>query len=110
EPPRAATAPIEHKERLVFAIEGIGKAYEAQGGIIRIGRQSDNQICISASEVSRKHVEVTVSKGIVSVCPLTDTNVTRINGRTIKDKQTIKPGDTLNLGGTDFVVVKARAI
>ncbi len=110
EPPRAVAAPVEPKERFVFAIEGIGKAYEAQGSIIRIGRQSDNQICISASEVSRKHVEVTVSKGIVSVCPLTDTNVTRINGRTIKEKQTIKPGDTLNLGGTDFVVVKARAI
>ncbi len=101
---------VPHKERMVFAIEGNGKAYEAQGGIIRIGRSSENQICISASEVSRKHVEISVNNGVVSVTPLTETNSTRLNGRTVKDKQTIKPGDTLSLGGTDFVVVKARAL
>ncbi|MDD3146371.1 MAG: FHA domain-containing protein, partial [Candidatus Riflebacteria bacterium] len=87
-----------------------GKAYEAQGSVIRVGRLSENQICITASEVSRKHVEITVSNGVISVCPLTETNTTRLNGRTIKDKQTIKPGDTLSLGGTDFVVVKVRAL
>ncbi len=101
---------VPHKERLVFALEGNGKAYEAQGSVIRIGRSSENQICISASEVSRKHVEISVNNGIVSVAPLTETNTTRLNGRTVKDKQTIKPGDTLSLGGTDFVVVKARAL
>lgn len=107
---KSSSGLVNPKERLVLAIEGAGKAYEAQGSVIRIGRLSENQICITASEVSRKHVEVTVSKGVVSVCPLTETNTTRLNGRTIKEKQTIKPGDTLSLGGTDFVVVKARAL
>lgn len=98
------------KERLVFSLEGNGKAYEAQGNVIRIGRRKENQICISASEISRDHVEISVSKGLVSVLPLTETNSTRLNGRTLTGKQIIKPGDTLNLGGTDFVVVKARAL
>lgn len=108
--PAAAAALVQPKERLVFALEGDGKPYEAQGSAIRVGRKKENQICIPANEVSREHIEVTASKGLVYVMPLTETNTTRLNGRSIKDRQVIKPGDTLNLGGLDFIVVKARAL
>lgn len=111
EPVLAAEAPpVQPKEKLIFALEGDGKPYEAQGSIIRIGRKKENQICIPANEVSREHIEVTAGKGLVYVTPLTETNTTRLNGRSIKEKQVIKPGDTLNLGGLDFIVVKARAL
>ncbi len=106
----AVSEPVLPKERLVFALEGDGKPYEAQGSAIRIGRKKENQICIPANEVSREHIEVTASNGLVYVTPLTETNTTRLNGRSIKEKQVIKPGDTLNLGGLDFIVVKARAL
>ena len=113
-PPTAETQPEEPQtvsnERFVFSLEGNNRAYEAQGNVIRIGRRKENQICITASEISREHVELTASKGIVFVRPLTETNTTRLNGRLVKDRQVIKPGDTLNLGGTDFIVVKARPI
>ncbi len=108
--PAAVAGLVQPKERLVFALEGDGKPYEAQGSIIRVGRKKENQICIPANEVSREHIEVTASKGLVYVMPLTETNTTRLNGRSVKDKQVIKPGDTLNLGGLDFIVVKARAL
>lgn len=111
EPVVATAAPlVQSKEKLIFALEGDGKAYEAQGSIIRVGRKKENQMCVSANEVSREHIEVTASKGLVYVTPLTETNTTRLNGRSIKEKQVIKPGDTLNLGGLDFIVVKARAL
>lgn len=111
EPVLAAEAPpVQPKEKLIFALEGDGKPYEAQGSVIRVGRKKDNQIYIPANEVSREHIEVTASKGLVYVTPLTETNTTRLNGRSIKEKQVIKPGDTLNLGGLDFIVVKARAV
>ena len=108
--PVAAAALVQPKERLVFALEGDGKPYEAQGSVVRVGRKKENQICIPANEVSREHIEVTASKGLVYIMPITETNTTRINGRSIKDRQVIKPGDTLNLGGLDFIVVKARAL
>ncbi len=111
----SASEPVEPQrpastERFVFAMEGNSRAYEAQGSVIRIGRRKENQICITASEISREHVELTASKGVISVRPLTETNTTRLNGRLVKDSQVIKPGDTLNLGGTDFIVVKARSV
>jgi len=109
-PQNQAAGLIQPKERLIFALEGDGKPYEAQGNIIRVGRKKENQICIPANEVSREHIEVTASKGLVYVMPLTETNTTRLNGRSVKEKQVIKPGDTLNLGGLDFIVVKARAL
>lgn len=106
----AEAPPVQPKEKLIFALEGDGKPYEAQGSVIRVGRKKENQIYIPANEVSREHIEVTASKGLVYVTPLTETNTTRLNGRSIKEKQVIKPGDTLNLGGLDFIVVKARAL
>lgn len=96
--------------RLVFSIEGNGRVYEAEGELIRIGRRRENEIPISASEISRDHVEVVLIKGLVNIRPLTESNITRLNGRTVKDYQLIRAGDTLNLGGTDFVVIKARAL
>lgn len=97
-------------ETLVVSLEGDGKVYEAQGEVIKIGRHKDNQISLNFVQVSREHVQFTISNGIVSVLPLTTNSATRINGRSIKDSHVIRPGDTLNLGGIDFVVLKARHV
>lgn len=96
-------------EKLIFALEdGSGRHYEATGTVVKIGRRKENQICITASEISREHAEVTISKGTVYVRSLTESNTTRLNNRPVKENAPIKPGDTLNLGGTNFVVQKAR--
>lgn len=98
-------------EKLIFALEdGSGRHYEATGTSVKIGRRKENQICITASEISREHAEVTISKGTVYIRSLTESNTTRLNNRPVKENAAIKPGDTLNLGGTDFVVQKARPI
>lgn len=97
-------------EQLYLSLEGNGNVYEARGEVIRIGRLKENQISISANEVSREHVEVTISNCVVHIRALTESNTTRVNGRTVKGSQALKPGDTLNLGGIDFVVLKARPV
>lgn len=98
-------------QNFVIAIESPdGRLYEAEGEVIKIGRRKECQIAISASEISREHVEVTASKGQILVRPLTESNVTRLNDRTLKGAQVMRAGDTLNLGGTSYVVVKARIL
>lgn len=102
---------IKNYVRIVFAIEdGSGRRYEATGTAIRIGRKKENQICITASEVSREHAEVSLNNGTVAVRSLTESNTIQVNNRDIKGFAAIKPGDTLNLGGSNYVVQKARPI
>lgn len=108
-PPAGGLKVVPAAEKMVFAIEdSSGRPYEATGPLIKIGRRKDNQICITASEISREHVEVTIDQGRVFVRALTESNVTRLNDRTVKEKMQVKPGDKLNMGGTDFIVTKAR--
>lgn len=108
-PPAGGLKIVPAAEKMVFAIEdSSGRPYEATGPLIKIGRRKENQICLTASEISREHVEVTIDQGRVFVRALTESNVTRLNDRTVKEKMQVKPGDKLNMGGTDFIVTKAR--
>jgi hypothetical protein len=88
-------------------LEANGATYEAKAGPIKVGRRNDNHLVISASEVSREHAELYVEGGVLLVKPLS-ANVTRVNGKDVKGSSPLVAGDVLNLGGTDFVVVKAK--
>jgi pSer/pThr/pTyr-binding forkhead associated (FHA) protein len=94
---------------MVFAIEDEkGFPYEAESEIIKIGRRKDCQIVLTASEISREHIEVLMEKGKICVRPLTTSNICRLNGNELKKATPVKPGDKLNMGGTEFLVTKAR--
>jgi len=122
EPPKAkiGMAPVEAQLRkdtgrkmihlkLIFAIEDEqGRLYEAEAELIKIGRRKDCQIVLTASEISREHVEVYLDNGKIIVKPLTTSNICRLNGNELKKPTPIKPGDKLNMGGTEFLVTKAR--
>lgn len=95
--------------KLIFAIEDEqGRPYEAESEVIKIGRRKDCQIVLTASEISREHVEVFLDNGKTMVKPLTTSNICRLNGNELKKTTPIKPGDKLNMGGTEFLVTKAR--
>ncbi|KAF1083541.1 MAG: hypothetical protein GQF41_0319 [Candidatus Rifleibacterium amylolyticum] len=122
EPPRPklGIAPVEAelrkdtgervvRNKMVFAIEDEkGCPYEAESEIIKIGRRKDCQIVLTASEISREHIEVLMEKGKICVRPLTTSNICRLNGNELKKSTPVKPGDKLNMGGTEFLVTKAR--
>jgi len=122
EPPRPklGMAPVEAelrkdtgerivRNKMVFAIEDEkGRPYEAESEIIKIGRRKDCQIVLTASEISREHIEVLMEKGKICVKPLTTSNICRLNGNELKKTTPVKPGDKLNMGGTEFLVTKAR--
>jgi len=118
--PKLGMAPVEAelrkdtgqrlvRNKMVFAFEDEkGCSYEAESEVIRIGRRKDCQIVLTASEISREHIEVLMEKGKICVKPLTTSNICRLNGNELKKTTPIKPGDKLNMGGTEFLVTKAR--
>lgn len=94
---------------MLFALEDEnGRTYEAQAEIIKIGRRKDCQIALTASEISREHVEIFLDGGKMMVKPLTTSNICRLNGNELKKSAPIRPGDKLNMGGTEFLVTKSR--
>jgi pSer/pThr/pTyr-binding forkhead associated (FHA) protein len=68
-----------------------------------IGRQTDCQIRIPTSAVSRHHCELTVHENRVSVRDLGSSNGTYVNRKRIT-QQELAPGDLLSLGEMVFVV------
>lgn len=96
--------------KINIVLEGNGEIYEATNQNIRLGRRKENHIAISASEVSREHVEFFIANDKVMLKSITENNTTKVNGHDIKKEHQIESGDVINLGGTDFVVIKAVII
>ena len=86
--PRRATARLDVAGRT----ELLGS-----GGAV-IGRSREADIHIDDPNVSRKHAEVRPSGGSWIVRDLGSTNGVKVNGRRIQGPQSLKPGDTIELG------------
>ncbi len=68
-----------------------------------IGRQTDCQIRLPSSAVSRHHCEVAVDDGKVSVRDLGSSNGTYVNKRRVTQAD-VSPGDLIAVGEMVFVV------
>jgi hypothetical protein len=68
-----------------------------QGGGV-IGRSRDCDVVLSDQNVSRRHAEVRPSGGSWIVKDLGSTNGVKVNGRRIQGPQSLKRGDTIQLG------------
>ena len=69
----------------------------APAGVI-IGRSRDADVVIDDPNVSRRHAEVRPSGGSWIVRDLGSTNGVKVNGRRIQGPQSLKAGDTIELG------------
>lgn len=96
--------------KINVVLEANGEVYEATNQNIRLGRRKENHIVISASEVSREHAEFFIANDKVMLKAISENNTTKVNGNNIKKEHQIESGDVINLGGTDFVVIKAAII
>jgi pSer/pThr/pTyr-binding forkhead associated (FHA) protein len=63
-----------------------------------IGRSRDCEIVLSDQNVSRRHAEIRPSGGSWIVRDLGSTNGVKVNGRRIQGPQSLKRGDTIELG------------
>jgi hypothetical protein len=76
--------------------EGKTAVLRSNGGVI--GRSRDCDVVLSDQNVSRRHAEVRPSGGKWIVKDLGSTNGVKVNGRRITGPQSLKPGDTIELG------------
>jgi hypothetical protein len=76
--------------------EGKTAVLRSNGGVI--GRSRECDVVLSDQNVSRKHAEVRPSGGKWIVKDLGSTNGVKVNGRRITGPQSLKPGDTIELG------------
>ncbi len=76
--------------------EGKSAVLGSGGGVI--GRSRDCEVVLSDQNVSRRHAEVRPSGGSWIVKDLGSTNGVKVNGRRIQGPQSLKRGDTIQLG------------
>lgn len=113
--PESATSPAKTETKnskkgdlsIVIGEVSSDKTWKAQAKNIKIGRRRDNQIILTGSEISREHVEFFTDNEKIFLKPLSQSNITRLNGKDVKGKIEVYAGATLNLGGTDFIIKQA---
>jgi len=72
--------------------------------IIVIGRGTESDIQLPDGQVSRRHAEIRLLGDQVSIADTGSTNGTFVNGERILGARVIGPGDTLRIGGSEFVL------
>jgi predicted component of type VI protein secretion system len=80
----------------VLRVNGRTQLLSAGGGVI--GRSRDCDVTVDDPNISRHHAEVRPSGGSWIVRDLGSTNGVKVNGRRIQGAQSLKPGDTVELG------------
>ncbi len=83
--------------RLVVKDDEFGRSYEIPEGASIIGRSPDCDISIPASTISKEHVEITNSDGLVSIRDLGTTNGSYLNGMRVSVAN-LKHNDVITIG------------
>ena len=65
-----------------------------------LGRSRDCEVVIDDANVSRRHAEIRPSGASWTVRDLDSTNGIKVNGRRVEAPQSLKAGDTIELGTT----------
>ena len=77
-----------------------GKHFVLDGSVVRIGRDTQNDVQLLDSEASRNHAEIRIDPGgDCSIVDLQSSNGTQINGVRIR-QQKLASGDRIEIGGT----------
>ncbi len=91
--------------RLVVERQGKrGRSIEVRSSSACIGRGHGNDIRIPSAQVSRKHCELRVQGGLVTIEDLESVNGTYLNGDLITGVAVVRPGERVEVGPVAFVV------
>ena len=82
--------------------DGSQKVLPLPSRVTVIGRRRDCDLFIPLSKVSKRHCQLSYSKGELKVRDLGSRNGTIINGEQV-DKAVIQPGDSIKIGPVTFV-------
>ena len=78
-------------------------SFELPSTVTFIGRRQDCDFCIPLMVVSRRHCEINMDFGKITVRDLKSRNGTLVNGEPVEETQ-VKAGDVLQIGPVKFVV------
>ena len=79
-----------------------GREFEFDQDSVVIGRTAECDVILYEAGVSRKHARILIEGGGIWIEDLGSSNGTRVNGETIKSKQSLKDGDSISMGPVSF--------
>ena len=89
----------DHRRRTAKLRLGSKSAILGPQGAV-LGRSRDCEVVLDDANVSRRHAEIRPSGASWTVRDLGSTNGVKVNGRRIDAAQSLKPGDTIEIGTT----------
>jgi predicted component of type VI protein secretion system len=92
---------VVHQGRVLLAVEGKRMLVGPHGAVL--GRSRDCDIVLSATDVSRRHAEISPTDAGWKITDLGSTNGVRVNGRTVKSSQTLHDRDVIELGSVEAI-------
>ena len=92
-----------------LVIRHTGQVFALTQAPVTIGRLSDNTIVLADPQVSRHHANVTWQAGAFVIQDLGSANGTYVNDKRITGPQTLRDGDVIQTGNTQFDVQLAPA-
>ena len=100
DPPLAGRA--GHRVAHVLVVDGPGTKHVLEQGSNVLGRGTEADIRLPDTGVSRKHADVQLAGGVVTVEDLGSTNGTLVNGRRV-GRQDLADGDVIRIGHSVLV-------
>jgi len=88
---------------VMFKDNGERKDFPLGEGITLIGRQDDCDLRIPLSEISRKHAQLIIHEGSVTIRDMGSANGTYINNRRVAEQE-LTPGDHIIIGPVVFTL------
>ena len=83
--------------------DGTTSSFPLPSTVTFVGRRQDCDFCIPLMVVSRRHCEINMDFGKITVRDLKSRNGTLVNGQPIEETQ-LKAGDVLKIGPVEFVI------
>lgn len=83
--------------------DGTTSSFQLPSTVTFIGRRQDCDFCIPLMIVSRRHCEINLDFGKITIRDMKSRNGTFVNGQPIEEAQ-LKAGDVLQIGPVRFVV------
>ena len=93
---------IETPPQAALLVVGSSAVFSFNQAVITIGRNSDNDLVIESSKVSREHARLRFNKGDFDILDLESTGGTYVNGQKI-EKCILFEGDVITLANVHLV-------
>ena len=95
----------------VIASDGVREVRLPAAGSLTVGRLPDNSLQLDGKSVSRKHAELSVKDGVVTLTDVGSSRGTLLNGEKVEAGEGVRlaPGDEIRIGEFRLVVPHADA-